>query len=240
MKLGVENKKQVYVLVGLGVLAAYMVYSQLLSGPSSTPAPSTTARDTVAIPEKAAAPDISRATEAVAKPKNVSKEFHPVLRSKKKEDRPVITGDPSLRLDLLTKVMKVPQAGASRDLFQIQRTPPVTASASLPKGPEPKVFVPAGPRTPPPPPGPPPPAPPPPVEPIPLRYYGYSALHPDGSRTAYFLTPGPDGEEIVEAKEGTVVKGRYRIVQIGLDRVMVEDTLKNRRQAINIDPEVTG
>ena len=39
MKLGLENRKQVYAVVVLGVIAAYMVYSQLLSGPSSSPAP---------------------------------------------------------------------------------------------------------------------------------------------------------------------------------------------------------
>ena len=42
MKLGAENRKQVMILCGLGVVAAYLVYSNLLSSDSpasSTPAP---------------------------------------------------------------------------------------------------------------------------------------------------------------------------------------------------------
>jgi hypothetical protein len=245
MNLGVENKKSVYWLIGLGVVAAYMVYSQLLSGPSSTPARVAPVGDAAAVAnsDKAAAPDLSRASEQTSRPaKSVSKngEFRPVLRSKKKEDRASVTNrDPSLRLDLLAKVMKVPQAGGERDLFQILKGPPVKEVA-LVKGPEPKVIPFVGPHPPPPPPPPPPPEPPPPIEPIPLRYYAYSAIHPDGKRTAYFLTATQDGDEILEAKEGAVLKGRYRIVQIGLDKVVVEDMQKNRRQSIALEPEVSG
>jgi hypothetical protein len=37
-----------------------------------------------------------------------------------------------------------------------------------------------------------------------------------------------------------VLKGRYRIVQIGVDKVLVEDTQDKRRQPLNLEPEVTG
>jgi hypothetical protein len=129
----------------------------------------------------------------------------------------------------------VPPAGGERDLFQISKTPPVKL-AELPKGPETKIYAFVGPRLPPPPAPPPPPPPPTPPAPIPLKYYGYSAIRPDGKRTAYFM----DGEDILEAIEGTTLKGRYRIVQIGLDKVLVEDMLEKRRQSVNIEPEVTG
>jgi hypothetical protein len=248
MKLGAENKKKVYALAVLGVVAAYMVYSQLLSGPSYTPAPApaATAGDSAAAspatapaaPEKSSGPDISRAGTPAARSGTASKnsEFHPVLRSKKPEERPDVSKiDPTLRLDLMFKVMDVPPAGADRDLFQILTAPPVKVT-ELAKKDEPKVPRFVGPRPPPPPRPDPPPPPPPPPEPIPLKFYGFSTLRPDGKRTAYFL----DGDDILEAVEGTTLKGRYRIVQIGLDKVLVEDTQAKRRQSVSLEPEAKG
>lgn len=164
-------------------------------------------------------------------------EFHPVYIPKKKEDRiqNIAEIDPSLRLDLLDKALKVPPAGGERDLFQISKAPPVKEVAQL-KGPEPTIYRFVGPRQPPPPPPPPGPRPEPPPTPIPLKYFGWSAVHPDGTRTAYFL----DGDEPVEAGEGAVLKGRYRIIQISRDKVLVEDTTEKRRQTLSIEPEVAG
>jgi hypothetical protein len=241
MKIGAENKKSVYALAVLGVFAAYMVYSNFFSGPSyapSTPAPVRPSADTsepppAATPEKGAGPDISRAGSH-----SKTAEFHPALRPKKKEDRiaNIENVDPTIRFDLLDTAMHVPPAGGDRDLFQISKTPPVTQTAAVLKGPEPNVYRFVGPHPPGPPPGPPPPPPTPPPTPVPFRYFGYSAVHPDGKRTAYFL----DGEEILAADEGAVLKGRWRIVQIGLDKVLVEDTREKRRQPVNIEPELTG
>lgn len=244
MKAGIENKKQVAILAVLGVVAAYVLYSQFLAGPSSTPAPAPRTSDVAAaLPaatEKDPGPNISRAQQQVpGKPGAGSKsnEFHPVLRAKKKEDRITDIGkiDPTLRFDLIDKVMAVPPAGGERDLFQISKTPPVKEVAMV-KGPEPLVQPFVGPRPPPPPPPPRGPDPPPPPEPITLKYYGYSATRPDGKRTAYFL----DGDDILEAIEGTTLKGRYRIVQIGLEKVLVEDTRDKRRQSISLEPEAAG
>jgi hypothetical protein len=247
MKLGTENKKSVYALTVFGGVAAYMVYSQFFSGPSykpvTTPARPEMADGTAPAPEKSSGPDISRASEAVSKGPSRSKtaEFHPALRPKQKEKRMVdfTSVDPTIRFDLLDRAMKVPPAGGERDLFQISRTPPVRADlASV----EPKVhpFVPYGPRQPAPPAPPPPPPPPPPPTPIPFKYYGVSSVHPDGTRTAYFSFPSADGDEILMANEGNVLKGRYRIVQISLDKVMVEDIQEKRRQPLNIEKENTG
>ena len=248
MKIGAENKKSVYALMVFGPIAAYLVYANFFSGPSYKPVtPQPTRGDnSVTVPTgpgKESGPDISQAKEATARPgatRSKTGEFHPVLRSKKKEEHPVDFAniDPTIRFDLLAKVMKVPPAGGERDLFQILKTPPIKETAKL-SGPEPNVYRFVGPRQPPPPPTIAPKVEPPPT-PIPLRYYGYSALHPDGKRTAYFLIASPDGDEILEAGEGALLKGRYRIVQIGLDKVLVEDTMDKRRQPLNIEKEVTG
>ena len=248
MKLGTENKKSVIALAVLGSLAAYMVYSQLLSGPSATPAPGAVAHSgeiADALPataDKAPVPDVSRAAQDAAPRSNArskTNDFHPKLRSKKKEERNagIVNVDPTLRKDLWDRAMEVPPAGGERDLFQILKTPPVHQAAALPTTPEPKVFPFVGPRPPVPPAPPPPPPPPPPPTPITLKYFAYSALHPDGKRTAYFLD---SDDTILEAVEGTMLKGRYRIVQIGLEKVLVEDTVEKRRQSINFEPEGTG
>jgi hypothetical protein len=168
-------------------------------------------------------------------------EFHPVYMAKKKEERPDISKlDPTVRFDLLAKAMKVPQAGGERDLFSISKTPPVTAVA-LANPNEPKVrpyqFV--GPNPPRPPAPPPPPQPPAPMV-IPFKFYGTSAVHPDGKRTAYFIMPGADGEnEILKADEGDVLKNHFRIVQIGVDKCLVEDIQDKRRQPLNMEKENT-
>ena len=240
MKIGTEDKKKFYALLGLGAFASYMVYSNLLSGPSTptpvTPRPS----DTAVVRPDAVVPDISRSTSnATTRPTSKGKngEFRPILRSKKKEDRPVnpVDVDPTIRFDLLAKVNAVPAAGGLRDLFQIAKGPPVSAVV-LKKADEPKVFAMVGPRQPPPPPPTQPTPGPPPPEPITLKYYGYTMQRPDGKRTAYFL----DGEDILQAIEGDTLKGRYLIVQVGLDKVLVEDKVQKRRQSVNIEPEANS
>ena len=75
---------------------------------------------------------------------------------------------------------------------------------------------------------------------IPFKFYGTSAVHPDGKRTAYFSLPGADGDtKIMMADEGEVLEKRFRIVQIGVDKVLVEDTQDKRRQPLNIEKEAT-
>src|ERR1022692_1889198 len=70
------------------------------------------------------------------------------------------------------------------------------------------------------PPGPPPAPPPPQAPPITLKYYGYSSARGDNRKHAFFL----DGEDILVAAEGETVKKRYRVVRIGVNSVVMEDT----------------
>ena len=229
-----------------------MVYSHLLlrallSDGAAAGSGAATSETAAATPDKAG-PDISQAQARSCSGPSLASQGDRIpsqLRSKKKEDQiaHIEDIDPTMRLDLLAKVMKVPPAGGERDLFQISKTPPVKAAAPEQlTGVEPKVqpYVFVGPRLPAPPP--PPPAPPPPHRRRRSRsnITAVSSIRPDGKRTAYFISPGPDGDEILEATEGTVLKGRYRIVQISVDKVVVEDTQEKRRQPLNIEPEVTG
>ena len=252
MKLGTENKKSVYALTVLGVVAAYMVYSQFFSGPTYQPVTPQTASVRAdgspdgAVPsapaERSSGPNISQASHKVGKgvsSKSKNGEFHPVYLAKKIEERPDVTAiDPTIRFDRLDRVMKVAQAGSERDLFQISKAPPVKATALAGVEPTVRPFVSYGPRAPLPP-TPIPPTPPPAPLVIPFKFYGTSAVHPNGTRTAYFIIPGatPDMDEIFKAEEGDVIKNRYRIVQIGVDKVLVEDTMDRRRGPLNMEKE---
>jgi hypothetical protein len=130
-------------------------------------------------------------------------------------------------------VQAVELAGGSRNLFQFS-TPPVKIEAL--KGPEPKVVPkPGSPAAqagadPAKPTGPPPPAP------INLKYYGFSTARNNGKKMAFFL----DGDEISVAAEGDTVMKRYRVVRIGVNSVVMEDTESKRQQSLPLTEEQPG
>src|SRR5262249_42260439 len=102
-------------LAGLGVLAAYMVYTNLLSGPS-VPQESRSRSPPATQPLPTTALDQTPTRKTLPRARN--EEFHPVLRSRRPEDRVDPSKvDPTLRLDLLAKVMNVTAAGGNRNLF---------------------------------------------------------------------------------------------------------------------------
>ena len=220
MKLGTNDRKKVILLAVLAVAAGYLVYSNVLSSSSSGPA----------TPQ----PGASRTEPAEAPPSPVrsaarggfqSDEFHPVLHSKRPEDRIDLSKvDPTLRLDLLAKLQVEPSPTA-RNLFQFG---PAPAAAAL-KGPEPNVLprpIPVKPAagtpvslaaTPPP--------------SIPLKYYGFTSAPGNSPKTAFFL----DGDEILVGKEGDLLKRRYRVVRINPNTVVMEDTQSNREQTLHME-----
>jgi hypothetical protein len=231
MKLGADRKK-IYVLGGLLVVGGYLFYSNVMSGPSS-PEP---ARPTRSAPS--ASPAVTSTLQPQTAPSRpaparTSEEFRPSMKPKRPEDRvDPMTIDPTLRLDLLAKVQAVNLEGGHRNLFQAGAPP----AAPLPK--EPAITVaksrgPAGPMPAPPPP-PPPTAPPPP--PINLKYYGYSSAQSDNRKRAFFL----DGDDILVAAEGETVKKRYRVVRIGINSVVMEDTQFKHEQTLQLAEEAAG
>jgi len=233
MKLGTNERKKVITLGALVVVAGYLVYSNLLSGPT-VPQQSTRQTPAAALPDDGAAvpaasadkgggPSIARAPQ-----RSRTDDFHPVLRSKRPEDRiDPQKVDPTLRLDLLAKLQQVELPQSTRNIFQ---TGPPPAKAEPLKGPEPKV-VPKPPVTaqvePPKPPG------PPPAPPINLKYYGFSSASSTSPKTAFFL----DGDDILMAKEGETLKRRYRVVRIGVNSVVMEDTENKHQQTLPLAEE---
>jgi hypothetical protein len=247
MKLGTENKKSVWALAVFGVVAAYMVYSTFFSDSST----SAVAPKSAAVSERNRAADEATGAAPVPAPLPASQpaapprqlggasrsrgdEFHPSLRSKRKEDQiDPLTVDPTLRLDLLAKVQSVKLDGGQRNLFQFGKAELVATALD---GPEQKIVPKRGrmgPEEAPPPP-PPPVVPPPP--PITMKYYGLATKRIDGKKTAFFL----DGEDILLATEGMTVKKRYKIVRINPESVVIEDTEVKREQTLKISEDAGG
>ena len=236
MNLGAEPKK-IAILGGLLVAGGYVFYANVLAGPDTdTRKPRAPLGQAVApaTPAVAAHPNISRAKVPVRGA--ASQEFKPTMKPKPDEKPNYASVDPTLRLDLLAKVQAVDLEGGSRSLFQFSTAPP---AAATPGGTQTATTIrPAarmyGPEPPPKPPAP-PPAPQPPA--IPLKFYGYSTPRTDGAKRAFFL----DGDDIFVAAEGELVKKRYRVVQIGVNSVIMEDTeFKNNRQTLVIQQEQAG
>jgi hypothetical protein len=241
MTLGADRKK-IYILGGLLVVGGYLFYSNVLSGPSS-PEPARPVRVAAvpgaarnkgpAIGDAPAAADEQAPSTRKTPSARSSEEFRPSLKPKRPEERvDPMTIDPTLRLDLLAKVQAVNMEGGRRNLFQASAPPP----APLPK--EPSIAIAknrgmVGPQPAPKPAAPPPPPPPPPIN---LKYYGYSSARGDNRKRAFFL----DGDDILVAAEGETVKKRYRVVRIGVNSVVMEDTQFKHEQTLQLAEEAAG
>lgn len=232
MTLGTGNKKQMYFLGLLSVVAAYLVYDNVLSGPS-VPAQQQSARRPAAETSQSAIPAAPGGTPKRAGSRSRSEEVHWVFMPKRPEERPDPAGiDPTLFLDRLKKVQAVDLAGGSRNLFQFSAPPPPPKPVEIakvepkvvPKPPEPpKPVVPAG-----------PPPEPPPVPP-PYKFYGYSTRN-NGKKTAYFL----DGEDILLATEGDTLKKKYKVLRIAPNSVTVEDLDAKKQVSVPLTDESPG
>jgi hypothetical protein len=154
-------------------------------------------------------------------------DFKPTLKLKEGTDISKI--DPSLRTDLIAKLHTLELTGGARSLFEFAQ-PPVPPPPPVEKI---NVFRKYGPEAPPPIPVP-AKIPPPPPPPIPLKYYGYSGtVRANGLRQAFFL----EGEEIYVAAENDTVKNRYKIVRIGVNSAVVEDTTNKNQQTLPLTEE---
>jgi len=227
MKVGAEPRK-VAILAVLTMVAGYLVYSNLISGPSGTTTP---ARPSVSGPDPRSPSETGRPVprpEPSAAPSRAGvQEFRPSLDPRKEGERLDLSQiDPTLRLDLLARLQDVTFEGGDRSLFEFSAAP-------LPKKPEPKIIPktpaelaktgdakPAEPVKPPPP-------------PIPLRFYGYTTQARQGAKRAFFL----EGEDIFVASEGDVVKKRYKIVRIGVNSAVVEDIEHKHEQTLPLVAE---
>lgn len=141
--------------------------------------------------------------------------------------------DPALKLDLLARLQQLPLEGGERSVFEF-------GAAPKPKTPTPAVAN-VVPIAPPPPTPSVPVTPPKPVNPpIPLKFYGYvsesGGVVPGAAKRAFFL----DGEDIVVAGENDVIRNRFKIIRIGVNSAVVEDTTNKNQQTLPLIEELPG
>ena len=221
MEVGANKKSLAQLAVALAVLAA-VVYVQFFSGPSGTPATSATA----------ARPEPTPATERPAEPAGRTQSQSPAADlSTPQELSPA--ADATLRKQLLERVRAIEAPVVDRNIFNFGRPRPLEiagptkeeaqlAQARLEaavRRPAPKRELPA-------------PKPAPRVaRPPDWKYYGLASAANSEARQAFLL----DGEEILLASKGSLLQGRYRITDIGLQSVELEDTQENQQFSIPLE-----
>jgi hypothetical protein len=230
-KLGASSKQ----LKFLGVLGLILVGVLIYNfSSSSTPVPmtSTAPASTNAVPLKPM-PAVP-ALNPTRRQSNRAENFLPSLKLKEGTDVSKI--DPTLRLELLTRLTNAEMKGGARSVFTFGAAPPPPVDPIHPLA----MTRLIGPM--------PPPPPPDPVKeardkkereekalpPIPLKFYGYTAR--GGTKRAFFL----DGDEIQVAGENELIKNRYKVVKIGVNSVVVEDTQNKHEQTLPLTEELAG
>ena len=231
--VGAEPKK-IAVLIGLGAIAAFFYFSNRTpDGPSASPAPApASSASPVANPRIAARSAARSGVRVSQKGLNTSsREFKPSFKFSGIDPSNI---DPTLHLNLLAKLQDVKVEAGTRSLFEIGKEPAPDVKV---KEPDKVVIVRpfVGPTAPPPPP---PPPPDPKAPPIPLKFYGFVNPSKVANKRAFFL----DGEDIIIAGEGDLIKKRYKIVRIGVNSAVVEDTQfkTNNQQTLPLEAEMAG
>jgi hypothetical protein len=224
--VGAEPKK-IGFLSALVLVAVYFIF---FNGPKEdTPA-------VAAHPAAGQLPGVTTPVAGAARPrKRIGHDtgFQPCLKCPDAPPRDKI--DPTLHIALLAKLQGVAAEGG-RSLFdfgQVEIAKPAGFKEPPPIKPK-MAFVGPMPLPPPPPPPPDPKAPP-----VPLKFYGWINPHQTTApKRAFFL----DGEEIIVVTEGETVKKRYKIVRIGLNSAVVEDTQFkiNNQQTLPLVEEQAG
>jgi hypothetical protein len=237
VKLGIEKKEERWKAIVFGILVLVMAValytnSTSSSGSSSPDVKTAAPAPNPAVPLTGGAPPPLPTRRTLGG--RAAGDFHPKLRDNRPENRlDPAKVDPTIKLDLLAKVQNVPLEGGSRNIFQFGAAPPPPGPSGPIKN-VPKIDVskaiPAPPIKPP---GPPPE---PAAPPIPLKYYGFSSIKGDPKKRAFFL----DGEEIIVAWEGEMVKNRYRVVHVGVNSVDMEDTQFKSKQSLPLAEDVAG
>ncbi|HUA19254.1 MAG TPA: hypothetical protein VMB25_10960 [Bryobacteraceae bacterium] len=235
-KVGAEPKK-IAVLVVLVLAAGYFFISSRNSDESSAEAPRPAANTPppVTSPRTAARPETRPAGRVAQTIQTGSSgaEFHPSLKIDIPDPSRI---DPTLHLAELAKLKNVSVEAGARSLFEILAAPPPSPEQLKVKEPD-KIKVArrfAGPELPPKP----LPRPEPKAPPIPLKFYGFVNKTKAGDKRAFFL----DGDDIVIASEGDIINKRYKIVRIGVNSAVVEDTHfnSNNQQTLPLVAELAG
>ena len=245
LKVGAEPKKVAALAALLAI--AVVVYYVNDSPPPSTPHPQTASRTLPQEPADAIpvahGPNIARDRAPVPGSRTSGsrslKEFHPTLKRSAEDAVDYTKIDPTLQLDLLKKLQNVGLEGGTRSLFEFGAAAP-PALSEIAKGLKPLKVGPLSPGLiatkagdPAAKPG--EPVKPPPA-PIPLKFYGFVNPVVQGPKRAFFL----EGDDIFVAGEGDTIKNKYKVIRIGVNSAVVEDTADKNQQTLKLVEEAVG
>lgn len=219
MRIGVDPK----ILVGGLIAVALILFWYNSRGDEETSAPVTPVNRTISTPT----PAVRSRVRAAARRAGVNND-RGTLRL-----RPIDATqgdvDPTLRLDLLTRLQFVKPEETERNLFEIGPAPLTEAQ---------KALIANAPKIPPkplPPVTPPAPSGPPPLN-IPLKYYGFVKGGEKGEpNRGLFL----DGDNVLVAFEGETLKQRYLVVELRDNSARLEDVQVKRGESLPVVPVAT-
>jgi hypothetical protein len=227
------DRKRLAVLGGLVVLlgVVYFLNRTPDSGAPQPQAASNLPNDPAALkqmPSPAPAPVLAQ-RQTARRSETAIEDFKPSFKLPEGTD--VSRIDPTLKLDLMAKLRDLPLEGGERSLFDFgappkPKTPPPPVEPIKPVTPAPAPSTPAVPAA--------PVKPPPP--PIPLKFYGYVNPSRGGLRQAFFL----DGDDIFVAGENDMIRNRFKVIRIGVNSAVVEDTTNKNQQTLPLIEELPG
>ena len=122
--------------------------------------------------------------------------------------------DPTLHPERMAMAENTMYTGTSRNIFSKDSLPPVPAGAIE----SPIASARPGPAA---------PAGPPPPPPIDLKFYGF-AKQQNGRQLVFLM----HGEDLFIAGQGDIVDGRYKVLQIQDNSIVVEDLAYNNQQTL--------
>jgi len=212
IQLGIENKKQVYQLLGLAAAVVLLLAYNLLGSGSSK-------KNTLPPPT---APVVGAKPTGTVNSGTANPAAIPVSSNASAAQK--ITGlniDPALHLDKLAESESIFYAGTGRNIFSANSVPIPTkieqalasARASAAAAPPPVPSIPEPPRAP----------------PIDLKYFGFTQNR-DRILRAFFT----HGDDIFIAHNGEIIDHRYKVESIQADSVRVTDMSYNNTQSISL------
>jgi len=232
-KMGGTRKQYAWLGGLLVVLAGVYFLNREPSSPTVTRTPATSVRPSPSIARQGAVvPETSSGPKLATRSGRRADDFRPSLKLPEGID--VTKIDPTLKKELLAKLQAVPLEGGGRSVFDFGQAPvpppppvakiqPGAIALANAKAAEVAAADAARKAT-----------VKPPAPPIPLKFYGYANRLSGPARQAFFL----DGDDIQIKGENDVIRGRYKIIRIGINSATVEDLTSHDEQTLPLVAEV--
>jgi hypothetical protein len=206
LPLGIENKKQVYIVVALFAVIAIVAAWEIF-GSTSTPARPAAP----AVAEVQHAATITDSGAGASTEAGSSTSAGPEAQRLNDDDI-----NPTLHLDKLAETEQVEYEGTGRNIFSAESEPVHIDAPIAPARPGPATVITQS--------GPPPPPKPPAID---LKYFGYSETK-DKTLKAFFV----HGDDVFMAKPGDVIDHRFKVEVILPGSVQVTDLGYNNTQTL--------